>query len=232
MVDVPALQNTLLMSWWVWTRSRRTSFNMHSTSTLEIRKLSLADIEAAAQMLAVGMQDNPLHVRVFAGADARRAGALQQLFVRLLQQQLRKGLILGAYGHGELAGVAAMVPPGCCQPTLREQATMLPALLRGRMLHRSAPILRWLHAWARHDAAAPPHWHLGPAAVHRQQRGQGVGSALLGELCVRLDKHGSCGYLETDKAENVRLYRRYGFEMFAEQDVLGVRNWFMLRRCQ
>lgn len=203
---------------------------MQPRSTLEIRELSLSDIEAAAQMLAVGMQDNPLHIRVFAGADARREGALQQLFAKLLRRQLREGVILGAHTRSELAGVAAMVPPGSCQPTLSEQAAMLPALLRGRMLHRSGPILRWLHAWSRHDAAAPPHWHLGPAAVHRRQRGHGIGSALLGELCARLDNHEGCGYLETDKPENVRLYRRYGFETYAEEDVLGVRNWFMLRR--
>ncbi|HNP37830.1 MAG TPA: GNAT family N-acetyltransferase, partial [Woeseiaceae bacterium] len=120
-------------------------------------------------------------------------------------------------------------PPGRCQPTLCEQAAMLPALLHGRMLHRFGPLLCWLHAWSRRDAAAPPHWHLGPAAVHRQQRGQGIGSALLGELCARLDSHEGCGYLETDKPENVRLYRRFGFEIHAEQDVLGVRNWFILR---
>lgn len=205
---------------------------MNSASPFEIRKLAVADIGAAARVLAVGMQDNPLHIRVLAGADVRREGALQQLFAILLHQQLRKGVILGAYGRGGLIGVAAMVPPGRCHPTLREQATMLPALLRGRMLHRFAPILRWMHAWARHDAAAPPHWHLGPAAVHRQRRGQGIGSALLGELCAQLDSLGACGYLETDKPENVRLYRRYGFEMVAQQDVLGVRNWFMLRRSQ
>lgn len=203
---------------------------MHGRNAVEIRELSQRDITAAAHMLAVGMQDNPLHVRVFAGADARREGALQQLFEKLLRQQSRKGVILGAWTHKTLVGVAAMVPPGRCQLTLPEQAAMLVPLLRGRMLHRSWPILRWLHAWSRHDAAAPPHWHLGPAAVDRQQRGQGIGSALLGELCARLDRLKACGYLETDKPENVRLYRRYGFELHAEQDVLGVRNWFMLRR--
>ena len=192
--------------------------------------MSSSDIRAAAHMLASGMQDNPLHIRVFAGADRQREGALSELFAQLLSQQMRRGVLLGAYESNGLVGVAAMVPPGQCQPTLRDQMTLLPALLRGGALHRSVPILRWLHAWSRQDAAAPPHWHLGPAAVHHLRRGQGIGSALLRELCARLDEHAACGYLETDKPENVRLYRRFGFELQAEQGVLGVRNWFMLRR--
>ncbi len=203
---------------------------MRRPHKFEIRTLSRQDIQAAADILARGMQDNPFHIRVFAGTDAQREGALSLLFAQLLRQQMPEGVLLGAYDANELVGVAAMVPPGCCQPKLREQAAMLPALLRGRMLHRSVWILRWLHAWSRQDAAAPPHWHLGPAAVHHLRRGQGIGSALLGDLCARLDDHAANGYLETDKPENVRLYRRFGFELQAKQDVLGIRNWFMVRK--
>ncbi|HNP37834.1 MAG TPA: GNAT family N-acetyltransferase, partial [Woeseiaceae bacterium] len=84
---------------------------MHPRYTFAIRKLSLPDVEAAAHMLAAGMQDNPLHIRVFAGVDARREGALQRLFAKLLRQQLRKGVVLGAQDRNGLVGVAAMVPP-------------------------------------------------------------------------------------------------------------------------
>ena len=45
----------------------------------------------------------------------------------------------------------------------------------------------------------------------------------------RLDEAGDLGYLETDKAENVRLYERHGFEVVDEAPVLGVPNWFMRR---
>ena len=32
-----------------------------------------------------------------------------------------------------------------------------------------------------------------------------------------------------DKRENVAFYERFGFEVVGEDEVLGVRNWFMLR---
>jgi hypothetical protein len=49
------------------------------------------------------------------------------------------------------------------------------------------------------------------------------------EHCRRLDSAGDLGYLETDKPENVRFYERFGYELVGEDDVIGVRNWFMHR---
>jgi len=47
---------------------------------------------------------------------------------------------------------------------------------------------------------------------------------------ARMDAAGEDAYLETDKPINVRFYERFGFEVVGEQEVLGVPNWFMVRR--
>jgi hypothetical protein len=60
-------------------------------------------------------------------------------------------------------------------------------------------------------------------------RGTGVGSRLLADCVDGLDVRAETGYLETDKADNVRFYRRFGFEAVACANVLGVPNWFMVR---
>ena len=52
---------------------------------------------------------------------------------------------------------------------------------------------------------------------------------LLADYCRRLDRRGLLSYLETDKPENVRLYKRFGYEVIADDDVIGVVNWFMMR---
>ena len=44
-----------------------------------------------------------------------------------------------------------------------------------------------------------------------------------------MDESRFTAYLETDKRENVAFYERFGFEVVGEDEVLGVRNWFMLR---
>src|SRR5690606_34410529 len=192
-----------------------------------IRTLQQQSIPAAARLLAGSMADNPLHLAVF-GSGAPMEPMLEAAFARLLRRQMRIGIVLGSYEHDALVGVAAMVPPGHCQPGLLEQFAMLPILARSGALQRLPRIRHWLRTWERHDPKFD-HWHLGPAAVARTHQGQGIGTRLMREVCEGLDRHQGVGYLETDKPENVRLYRRGGFEVVAEQPVLGVTNWFMVR---
>ncbi len=51
-------------------------------------------------------------------------------------------------------------------------------------------------------------------------------------FCAKMDAAGEDAYLETDKPINVRFYERFGFEVVGEEEVLGVPNWFMLRRAR
>lgn len=175
------------------------------------------------------MRDNPVHQAVFARSGADVEMVVAHGFERLLRRQMTHGLVLGAFAGDELVGLAGMVPSAHCQPALREQLAMAVIFARGgawRCLPRMAWVVR---TWASLD---PPmeHCHLGPAAVARGRQGQGIGTRLMGRVCAELDRRGVAGYLETDKPENVRLYRRGGFEVVATRRLLGVQNWFMLRR--
>ena len=76
------------------------------------------------------------------------------------------------------------------------------------------------------------HWHLGPLAVEPGLQGMGIGSEMVERFCAKMDAAGDTAYLETDRRENVRLFERFGFEALEEAPVLGVPNWFMLRRAR
>ena len=193
-----------------------------------IRELALEELAEAARVLGRGMRDNPGHVRVFGSDPDHREAALMRLFTPLLKQYRPKGAILGAFSENRLVGVCAMVVPGRCKATLTEKAALLPAVIRGNSLSVLISVLRWTSAWERRDPAEP-HWHLGPVGVERDLQGKGIGSALLKVFCDRMDSAGALAYLETDKPENVRFYERFGFEVVAEDDVVGVHNWFMTR---
>jgi hypothetical protein len=52
---------------------------------------------------------------------------------------------------------------------------------------------------------------------------------MLAAFCAHMDYWSAPSYLETDKAENVRFYQKFGFTLVAEAEVLGVPNWFMSR---
>jgi ribosomal protein S18 acetylase RimI-like enzyme len=194
-----------------------------------IRELGTDDLPAAIGVVARGMRDNPLDIAALGGDPAARLRRLQRMFEIALPRQLRKGVMLGAFDGETLAGVAAMVPPGQCQPSAIERITLVPRLMQALGLSGFRRLGHWLHAWSTHDLREP-HWHLGPVAVDPNWQGQGFGRALMDECCARIDRAGAAGYLETDKPQNVDFYKKYGFETIGEASILATANWFMRRR--
>jgi len=194
----------------------------------EIRDLTLPEAPTAALVLGRGMRDNPLHVAAFGPDPDHRERALAFMFLPVLERQMVKGAVLGAFSSGQLVGVCGMVPPAQCQLGLVEKIAVLPAILRGAGLAGAVNVLRWAGDWSRTDSPTH-HFHLGPVGVERDLQGQGIGSALLAEFCRRVDAAQSSAYLETDKGENVAFYHRHGFRVVDEHPVLQKKNWFMLR---
>ena len=172
---------------------------------MQIRELRIGEIGAAAAVLSRGMRDNPIHERVFGADPDHREAALRRLFTALLAQDQRKGALLGAFSSDTLVGVCAMVPPGRCQPVLRERMTLLGALTRDNSPGSVLAAMQWSSCWARQDLPAP-HWHLGPVGVERELQGQGIGTALLTGVADLIDSHHGLAYLETDKSVNLPFY--------------------------
>lgn len=200
-----------------------------SVHQIAIRPLTRGEIRVGAGLLAAGMRDNPLHQAAFGGGDRGVEELAARAFERLMMRLMAHGQILGGFEDDTLVGLTGMVPSAHCQPPLREQVAMAAIVARGgawRSLPRMARVVR---TWAKLDPRVE-HWHLGPAAVDPARQRQGIGTQLMGAVCDELDRHGVVGYLETDKHANVRLYQRGGFEVVANRLVLGVNNWFMLRR--
>jgi ribosomal protein S18 acetylase RimI-like enzyme len=191
---------------------------------IEIRSLGGEELKSAALLAARAMRDNPLQVAAIGQDPQRRMRLMHRGFTRLLQLDGRP--TVGAWDGDRLVGVAATADPGHCQPSAGERLRLAPTFL---MAGRAAPRLgRWMSAWAKYDPARP-HSHLGPVAVDPDLQGRGIGSMLLNEYCQRLDQQPLLSYLETDKPENVRLYERFGYEVAAQAEVLGVTSWFMTR---
>ncbi|HEY3988083.1 MAG TPA: GNAT family N-acetyltransferase [Acidobacteriaceae bacterium] len=205
---------------------------MEASSSLMLRELQRAELEEAVGLLSRGMRDNPANVRAFAIQDAdSRSRALAQFFRPVLHGLYKRGLIVGAFHKGTLAGVSGMAPPGGCQPTLFEKLRMLPSVFVGNPLGTTPRVLAWTGEWARRDPAET-HWHLGPLAVDSHLQRQGIGRAMLADFCARVDQRRALSYLETDKFENVGFYKMFGFTVTAEGEVLGMPNWFMSRPSQ
>jgi ribosomal protein S18 acetylase RimI-like enzyme len=192
---------------------------------LVIAPLIAADIRPAAVLLGNAMSTNPMHLEVFGNdgeASRRRQTELFAVFLREFP-----GERLVARQAGEIVGVLRMVRSPLCRlpPGEVERLGPIVGLILG---DAAARVGRWFEIWAEHD---PPttHWHLGPIAVAHERQGHGIGSAMLRHFCEHVDARGEPAHLETDRAENVCLYERFGFRIGDEVELFGVKNYFMWR---
>jgi ribosomal protein S18 acetylase RimI-like enzyme len=196
-----------------------------ATAGVEVTPLERVDVPAAVEVAARGMRDNPIHVAAFGPDPDRREQILRGLFRSMFRHLDQQALC--AKRDGEVVGVCGRLPPGACRPTALEGLRMAPALLTlgPRKLART---VQWVGAWRRRDPDER-HEHLGPVAVDRHLQGLGIGSAMMAVHAEALDVRRLTGWLETDKEANVRFYKRFGYEVAEQADVLGVPNWFMRR---
>jgi ribosomal protein S18 acetylase RimI-like enzyme len=195
---------------------------------VSVRELNEADLPAAVGIVARGMRDNPLHIAAL-GSDANQRGKrLTGMFGVALPLVLSKGVVLGAFEAETLVGIAGMMAPGQCQPTSIEKLALAPRIIPALGFDAATRVRSWLDQWARYDLREP-HWHLGPVAVDAHLQGTGIGTRLMNDYCSRLDSTHTTGYLETDKASNVKFYEKFGFETVASAAVLETTNWFMKR---
>ena len=196
---------------------------------IDIRTLASGELAAAVALLAEGMGDNPLHVKVFGADPQRRHRRLQRLLGQLVAHVHSNGALLGACVHGELVGVLGTMKPGRCHPPRQEILRMAGSIVAVNPPIGVWRVYRWLSAWT-HNDPREPHAHVGPLAVSPGWRRRGIGRALMIKCCARRDVLGEVAWLETDLAINVAFYETLGYVVFRRESVLGVPNWFMRRK--
>jgi ribosomal protein S18 acetylase RimI-like enzyme len=195
---------------------------------IDIRALTPDELHAAAGVLAQGMRDNPMHMKVFGTDPDHRERRLLRFLGHLVAYVHSHGSVSGAYVHGKLVGVLGMMRPGGCRPSLVDTLRIASVIVASNPSAGVLRILRWLATWARNDPAWP-HWHIGPLAVRPAYRRRGIGRRLMTDCCQRMDALAATAYLETDLAINVAFYETLGFVVIRQKVVLGVPNWFMSR---
>jgi ribosomal protein S18 acetylase RimI-like enzyme len=216
---------------WPMTGTRRSLVWLSSAAvgelgSIEVRDLRPEEIPEAVGVLARGMRDNPMHVTAY-GDDPQRRVHCHASLMRALFRGFRTQQPICAVRGGVLLGVTGVAPVGTCKPTATQRMRLLPSVV-ALGPRTAARVGRWISRWVRRDLAEP-HVHLGPLAVDAHLQRQGIGSLILREHCLRLDRAGEVGYLETDKPENVRFYERAGFEVIGKEPVIGVTTWYMRR---
>lgn len=193
-----------------------------------IAPLGEAECRAAAEVLARAFRDNPLNVAVIRSPDrsVRTRCNLHGMLALLPVAQVH-GRVLFARVDGRPAGaLVAARPLGYPLPAPSLVSRFRCVLGQGWGVAR-----RWGQVFEALDALHPiePLGYLGSLGVAPVLQGRGVGAALLDRWLAELDRDEVGAYLETDGHETVGFYRRRGFEVEGETEILGVRIWRMRR---
>ncbi len=197
--------------------------------TAAVRPARRADVRALAGVLGRAFFDDPV-MRWLQPDDRRRAAALPGFFAALARHHYLAGggadVAVGADGIG---AAALWDAPGCWRQSPREQALMLPALLRS-FRGRLGPA-RALGEEMKATHPEEPHWYLAIIGSDPSVRGAGFGGALMRSRLDRCDAEYAPAYLESSNPDNVPYYQRFGFEVTGEIRASGGPPlWCMWRR--
>ncbi len=181
------------------------------------------DLERVQSILAAAFVTSPLHIAAF-GAERLDQN---RLFFRIGLRNMFTGNARVALVDGEIRGYVHFNESPYCLPAPEEVPQAMATLLKP--LGAATPkVIAWFARWCRLDPDAP-HVHLGPIGVAPEHQGQGVGSALMERYVEYLEQNRIAGYLETDKAVNVRFYEKFGFKVCLEEELIGTPVWYMWR---
>lgn len=207
----------------------RKLFRCLSRSGCDIEMIHIANFtrdmtEDTARMLARAFVTNPLHVAAFGANQLARNEAFFRTGLDVM-----KGHKFVALSESRIVGFIHWVAAPDCQLSSSQKLKLTPAMIRGFGFRPALRVVTWLSTWSKHDPQEP-HVHLGPIGVAPDVQGKRVGALLMARYREFLDQHGYVGYLETDRAENVTFYERFGFTPTTSIQVLGVPNYLMRRK--
>lgn len=191
--------------------------------SLVIEKYSPRSLDSVVTVLADAFVTSPLHVSAFGANQLEQ----NRIFFRIGLRHMFIGQAYVALVDGIIRGYTHFTPWPNCLPPPEEIPNVMATLLRP--LGAASPrVIKWFARWCHLDPDEP-HLHLGPIGVAPELQGQGVGTALMNRYIEHLRQEQLAGYLETDKPENVRFYKKFGFTVQREEELIATPTWYMWR---
>lgn len=164
------------------------------------------DLAHVADTLALAFDADPAWSWVF-DDPTRRSQQLRAVWGALLDASVGHGWIWMTPGAGS---VTQWIPPGVDELTADEETALehLMADLLGERAGRAGALVEGL---ADAHPEGPDHYYLSLFGTRPEQRGQGLGMALLADNLARIDAEGRPAYLESTNPANLERYRSVGF---------------------
>ena len=187
-----------------------------------VRRAGAADRTEVARVLSSAFLDDPVFAWLVPDRD-ERTGRLPAVFDAFAEAYARHGeshvLTADEETPQRLGGVALWAPPGA-EPVHPEDEERFGV----RLVEATGPHVERFAVCGELFAAvhpAEPSWYLGLLGVDADQRGRGLGSALLRDTLAVVDLARQPAYLEATSPRNRVLYERHGFRHLADVPLPG-----------
>ena len=190
--------------------------------TIEVTQASIDRVPELAPLTGRAFADDPNAVWSL-GAEATESQVVE--WFRAFQMLAASHGFLWEAGRG--LGAAVWFPPGEAERYLHidQEARSAAASLSDDGGVRSASYWDWIAA----QLPPEPHWFLDHIAVRADQRGKGIGRALIDVGLSGARSASVPAFLETARPENVPIYEHIGFRVTLDDDAPwnGPHVWFM-----
>ena len=182
-----------------------TTTRTHPAIPTTVRPYEPADHDGAADVITAAFFDDPVTDWLIPDRE-RRTEVLPPLFRLYVDWFAPHG---ETYVTADGAGAALWLPPG--RELLSGDAAETYVADIEAAAGNDAPRMFALDDFFEQHAPAVPHWHLQLLAVHPDQQGRGLGSALLDAVLPVADSRREHAYLEATTLRSRALYERHGF---------------------
>jgi ribosomal protein S18 acetylase RimI-like enzyme len=170
--------------------------------------------------------DDPVAIWICRSSRLRER-LLASLYAARLQETLPHEAV---WTNAARSSVAVWAPPGR-EIDIRPSGALLSCFLRPGMAARAPLLAVGFNRMRRLHPRTPSHWYLSLLATDPDERGRGLGAAMLQPVLERCDADGVGIYLESSKQRNLDFYARFGFYTLGELQLpSGPTLWPMWRK--
>lgn len=194
---------------------------MHASMNPVVSVVKPGEHREAADAIAQGHADYPSFRYLFPD-DRRRARALRAFFGATVRDAVPFGSVLTVRDGGRVQATAVWLPPGAFPWTRWRKARATPAFISVLAADPRAfrSFIRYGARVEQHHRGEP-HWYLVVLSVRPESQRAGHGRRLIEPILERADREGVACRLETSDVNNIAYYRRFGFELDGQLEVLA-----------
>jgi GNAT superfamily N-acetyltransferase len=169
---------------------------------VQVRVATEHDLDGATATLTAAFESDPLWSWAFPERDG-----LEAWWRFYIGSALRYPWVWIAEDY---AAASVWIPPGGVELTEDEEASIEP-MLADLLGSRAAEVTELLERFDATHPAGRPHYYLSLLGTHPDQRGKGLGMALLADILARIDAAEMPAYLESSNSANDSRYENHGF---------------------